>query len=175
MIGCESVPQEIRTSVRAAPPPESPASLARLLRKHRLREWPNLRSVFLFMGLFVCIAWSALFVFELALRRLLHGKNSAARPGGGNGGGNWSFGGLHGCESCHGPGSLHVSSGGGAKTIINPRKDPETCFQCHLEIRAKFNLPYRHPVPEGRVSCGDCHNPHKGSVCLLYTSPSPRD
>ena len=69
-----------------------------------------------------------------------------------------------GCESCHGPGSLHVSSGGGAKTIINPRKDPETCFQCHLEIRAKFNLPYRHPVLEGRVSCGDCHNPHKGSV-----------
>ena len=69
-----------------------------------------------------------------------------------------------GCESCHGPGSLHVSSGGGAKTIINPRKDPETCFQCHLEIRSKFNLPYRHPVLEGRVSCGDCHNPHKGSV-----------
>ena len=69
-----------------------------------------------------------------------------------------------GCESCHGPGSLHVSSGGGARTIINPRKDPETCFQCHLEIRAKFNLPYRHPVPEGRVSCSDCHNPHKGSV-----------
>ena len=69
-----------------------------------------------------------------------------------------------GCESCHGPGSLHVSSGGGPKTIINPRKDPQTCFQCHLEIRAKFNLPYRHPVLEGRVSCGDCHNPHKGSV-----------
>ena len=65
-----------------------------------------------------------------------------------------------GCESCHGPGSLHVSSGGGAKTIVNPRKDPQTCFQCHLEIRAKFNLPYRHPVLEGRLSCGDCHNPH---------------
>ena len=69
-----------------------------------------------------------------------------------------------GCESCHGPGSLHVSSGGGAKTIVNPGKSPEACFQCHLEIRAKFNLPYRHPVPEGRVNCGDCHNPHKGSM-----------
>ena len=69
-----------------------------------------------------------------------------------------------GCESCHGPGSLHVSSGGGAKTIVNPGKSPEACFQCHLEIRAKFNLPYRHPVPEGRVNCSDCHNPHKGSV-----------
>lgn len=69
-----------------------------------------------------------------------------------------------GCESCHGPGSLHVKSGGGAHTIINPRKDPETCFQCHLEIRAKFKLPHHHPVPEGQVSCADCHDPHKGSV-----------
>jgi len=69
-----------------------------------------------------------------------------------------------GCESCHGPGSLHVSSGGGTHTIINPRKDPETCFQCHLEIRAKFSLPYRHAVLEGRIGCGDCHNPHKGSI-----------
>jgi predicted CXXCH cytochrome family protein len=69
-----------------------------------------------------------------------------------------------GCESCHGPGSLHVSSGGGPKTIINPRKDPETCFQCHLEVRAKFQLPHHHPVLEGRISCVDCHNPHKGSA-----------
>jgi DmsE family decaheme c-type cytochrome len=33
-----------------------------------------------------------------------------------------------------------------------------------LEIRAKFSLPYRHPVMEGRINCGDCHNPHKGSI-----------
>jgi len=72
------------------------------------------------------------------------------------------FKGQAGCESCHGPGSLHVQSGGGAKTIINPRKDPETCFQCHLEVRAKFQLPHHHPVLEGKVSCVDCHNPHKG-------------
>ena len=69
-----------------------------------------------------------------------------------------------GCESCHGPGSKHVASGGAAHTIINPRKDPETCFQCHLEVRAKFNLPHHHPVLEGKVNCADCHNPHKGSV-----------
>src|SRR3954470_7844972 len=67
-----------------------------------------------------------------------------------------------GCESCHGPGSLHVSSGGGARTIVNPRRSPETCFQCHLEVRAKFELPHHHPVLEGKVSCADCHNPHIG-------------
>jgi predicted CXXCH cytochrome family protein len=67
-----------------------------------------------------------------------------------------------GCESCHGPGSLHVSSGGAAHTIINPRKSPETCFQCHLNVRAQFQLPHRHPVLEGKMSCSDCHNPHEG-------------
>jgi predicted CXXCH cytochrome family protein len=69
-----------------------------------------------------------------------------------------------GCESCHGPGSIHNSSGGAARTIINPRKSPETCFQCHLDVQSKFNLPHHHPVLEGKVSCGDCHNPHKGSA-----------
>jgi DmsE family decaheme c-type cytochrome len=67
-----------------------------------------------------------------------------------------------GCESCHGPGSLHVKAGGGAGTIINPRKSPDTCFQCHLEVRAAFSLPHHHPVPEGKMSCADCHEPHKG-------------
>ena len=69
-----------------------------------------------------------------------------------------------GCESCHGPGSKHVESGGARGTIINPNKSPETCYQCHLDVRARFNLPVHHPLPEGRVSCGDCHDPHKGSV-----------
>ena len=69
-----------------------------------------------------------------------------------------------GCESCHGPGSLHVKSGGAARTIINPRRSPDTCFQCHLEVRAKFALPHRHPVLEGKMGCVDCHNPHKGGA-----------
>jgi predicted CXXCH cytochrome family protein len=69
-----------------------------------------------------------------------------------------------GCESCHGPGSLHVQSGGDRTKIINPHRSPETCFQCHLEVRAQFELPHHHPVMEGKVSCADCHNPHAGSA-----------
>ncbi len=71
-----------------------------------------------------------------------------------------------GCESCHGPGSLHVQAGGGSKTIINPLKNPETCFQCHLDKRGDFNLPYHHPVLEGKVTCANCHEAHKGDAIL---------
>jgi predicted CXXCH cytochrome family protein len=67
-----------------------------------------------------------------------------------------------GCESCHGAGSIHVQTGGLAHTIINPRRDPETCFQCHLDKRGSFTLPYHHPLEESRVSCSDCHDPHEG-------------
>ncbi|MEW6155989.1 MAG: cytochrome c3 family protein [Verrucomicrobiota bacterium] len=67
-----------------------------------------------------------------------------------------------GCESCHGPGSLHNESGGAAHTIINPEKNPETCFRCHVEMRGRFNLPSHHPIEAGKVGCNDCHNPHSG-------------
>lgn len=69
-----------------------------------------------------------------------------------------------GCEACHGPGSRHVAAGGGPGTIINPRKAPETCFQCHLDKRGEMSLPHTHPVLAGKVSCIDCHDVHKGDA-----------
>ncbi len=69
-----------------------------------------------------------------------------------------------GCESCHGPASLHVKSGGGAGTIINPNNSPETCFQCHLDKRGEFSLPNTHPLLAGKMSCSDCHSPHTGDA-----------
>ncbi len=70
-----------------------------------------------------------------------------------------------GCEACHGPGSVHSDAGGGRGNIVNPRKSPEICFQCHMDKRGQFqNMPYHHQVLEGRMSCSDCHNPHKGSL-----------
>lgn len=88
-----------------------------------------------------------------------------------------------GCESCHGPCSLHSESGGevkppyafsagrpksgsgGARVAMDPARSVDTvCFQCHADVRGQFNLPSHHPVPEGKMSCTDCHPPHKGSI-----------
>jgi hypothetical protein len=43
-----------------------------------------------------------------------------------------------GCEKCHGPGSAHVSGGGDAQLIVNPRyltaqAEREVCAQCHSQ------------------------------------------
>jgi predicted CXXCH cytochrome family protein len=86
-----------------------------------------------------------------------------------------------GCESCHGPCSLHEDSGGdvkppysfsagrqqpeslGGRYPIDPARAVEnTCYKCHMDVRGQFNLPNHHPVPEGRMSCIDCHPPHGG-------------
>jgi predicted CXXCH cytochrome family protein len=66
-----------------------------------------------------------------------------------------------GCESCHGPGSKHIEAGGGRGTfIVNPRKDPGACYNCHLEVEAQFRLPQHHAVNEGHMNCVQCHDPH---------------
>jgi predicted CXXCH cytochrome family protein len=89
-----------------------------------------------------------------------------------------------GCESCHGPCSLHSDSGGDVKPPysftpgrpipaglagttpgMSPAEAKETvCYQCHADVRGQFELPSHHPVPEGRMDCVLCHSPHKGSI-----------
>jgi predicted CXXCH cytochrome family protein len=88
-----------------------------------------------------------------------------------------------GCESCHGPCSIHSESGGdvktpfsftsgrlaansfGARLATEPDRSTQTiCFRCHTDVRGQFSLPSHHPVPEGNLSCTDCHSPHSGSV-----------
>jgi len=70
--------------------------------------------------------------------------------------------GATGCESCHGPGSLHADSEDADKaaTIINPGKSSDACYRCHIEKEAEMKLPYSHPVEAGKMTCNDCHDPH---------------
>jgi DmsE family decaheme c-type cytochrome len=37
------------------------------------------------------------------------------------------------------------------------------CASCHLSEWAQFQRPFHHKLPEGAMSCVDCHNPH-GSI-----------
>ena len=39
----------------------------------------------------------------------------------------------------------------------------ELCASCHTAEWAEFQRPYKHRLPEGAMSCVDCHNPH-GSI-----------
>lgn len=79
-----------------------------------------------------------------------------------------------GCGICHGPGSLHMENEYEPDLIINPNKNPEICFRCHLDKKAEFRLQYHHPVLEGIVSCSDCHSPH-GSDARAWTVTSFSD
>lgn len=41
-----------------------------------------------------------------------------------------------------------------------PVTEFKLCGQCHLDVQAKFRIPNRHRVAEGRMECSDCHDPH---------------
>jgi DmsE family decaheme c-type cytochrome len=58
------------------------------------------------------------------------------------------------CTTCH---SVHGSAGLVQRKIeaINTQ-----CGSCHTGAAAQFSRPFHHKVPEGAMSCVDCHNPH---------------
>jgi DmsE family decaheme c-type cytochrome len=60
------------------------------------------------------------------------------------------------CTACH---SIH--SPATAQHLL-AKSQPEVCYQCHTDVRSQFNLPFKHRVNEGFMSCSDCHNPHGG-------------
>ncbi len=57
------------------------------------------------------------------------------------------------CTDCHDP---HAAPSEGNRTLSTSR----TCFRCHQEQKAQGDLPFHHPVREGRMGCTDCHDPH---------------
>lgn len=62
------------------------------------------------------------------------------------------------CTDCHNPMTRLSAEGVLANESIN-----QVCATCHQDIRAQFNRRSHMPLPEGQMSCVDCHNPH-GSI-----------
>lgn len=57
------------------------------------------------------------------------------------------------CFDCH---QLHQ----GARQKVNRRQMSEVCYRCHPMVRAEFSQLSHHPVPELKMACIDCHDPH---------------
>jgi nitrate/TMAO reductase-like tetraheme cytochrome c subunit len=100
--------------------------------------------------------------------RTLHGR-LAAQP-------NWK-GKMQGCETCHGPGKLHVE-GGGDKTKIRTFKGEsqkqisENCLQCHAG-REEHNNYKRGEHWRNDVGCTQCHSPHGELKVARDAVPNP--
>jgi DmsE family decaheme c-type cytochrome len=62
------------------------------------------------------------------------------------------------CTACH---AIHKN---GPHGLVARKKDEinKQCATCHNDVWASFQRPYRHRLPEGAMSCVDCHNPHGG-------------
>lgn len=60
------------------------------------------------------------------------------------------------CTSCH---QIHTAN----DKVRDKKTEAEVCYSCHKEQRIQMSKPSRHPVPEGKMGCSDCHNSH-GSV-----------
>ncbi len=63
---------------------------------------------------------------------------------------------LVACTTCH---TIH---GNGPETLVARKAETinKQCQGCHLTVAAQFQKPFHHRVPEGAMSCVDCHNPH---------------
>ena len=79
-----------------------------------------------------------------------------------------------GCESCHGPGSLHVDKGGGKGAgglITFSKKDSSdmksaVCLNCH-ENSTQLALWDSGVHKKKDVSCNDCHSIHSGPKAAM--------
>jgi len=66
------------------------------------------------------------------------------------------------CTTCH---KVHSA---GELVARKPAAVNQLCAGCHANVWAQFQRPSHHRLPEGAMSCVDCHNPH-GSVRAAMT------
>jgi len=64
------------------------------------------------------------------------------------------------CTACH---AIHKHGPDGL-VARKPADINAQCAGCHTDVWASFQKPYKHRLPEGAMSCVDCHNPHGGPL-----------
>lgn len=69
------------------------------------------------------------------------------------------------CSTCH---TIHADK----DKTLNRRTQPEVCFNCHKGERAQIHRFSSHPIKEGKMSCGGCHNPHGAPGPKLLREPT---
>ena len=75
-----------------------------------------------------------------------------------------------GCADCH-----NTMQRASANSLLARQSISDTCAQCHKEQRAEFRKRSHMPLPEGKISCADCHNPHGSSGRALLKADSVND
>jgi DmsE family decaheme c-type cytochrome len=72
------------------------------------------------------------------------------------------------CTSCH---SIHHSP---TRKYLLADTQKDLCYGCHATVRAQFELPAKHRVNEGFMTCSDCHNPHGAFAPTWRMAQRPR-
>lgn len=72
-----------------------------------------------------------------------------------------------GCSDCHNPMARFSATG-----LLKKPSITETCYTCHQQQRAEFRKRSHMPVPEGKMTCADCHNPHGSTTRPLLKADS---
>lgn len=57
------------------------------------------------------------------------------------------------CVGCH---QVHIAR----DPVLVEAAQPQVCFECHQQQKAQSHLPFTHPVRQGRIACGGCHDAH---------------
>ncbi|HZW13823.1 MAG TPA: DmsE family decaheme c-type cytochrome [Noviherbaspirillum sp.] len=71
------------------------------------------------------------------------------------------------CTDCHNTMAKFSQTG-----LLKKASITETCYTCHQQQRSEFLKRSHMPLPEGKMSCEDCHNPHGSATKPLLKADS---